>query len=109
MTLSRTFLKGFSIGLLSFFLINVIAAHLLSDCGLPALLGVDFCADDIARAGFPLVFFEQGGFIPHNYFNLPNLFLDLFISIVFAAACGFAGKEKNKSVGLTQTHPDERG
>ena len=96
MTLSRTFLKGFSIGLLSFFLINVIAAHLLSDCGLPALLGVDYCADDIARAGFPLVFFEQGGFAFHSFFNLPNLFLDLFIGIIFAVTCGFIARRLEK-------------
>ena len=98
MTNSRTFRNGILIGLLSIFLINILAAHLLSDCGLPALLGVDFCADDIARAGFPLVFFEQGGFIPHSSFNLPNLFLDLFIGIVFSISCGFIARwfEKRK-------------
>ena len=92
MTLSRTFLKGFSIGLLSFFLINVIAAHLLSDCGLPALLGVDFCADDIARAGFPLIFYEQGGFAYRSIFNLPYLFFDIFIGLDFAVLSGFIAR-----------------
>ena len=48
----RRFLNGFLIGLLAFLLINIITTHLLSDCGLPAVLGIDYCADDIARAGF---------------------------------------------------------
>ena len=89
MTFSRTFLNGFLIGLLVFILANLFAAHLLSDCGLPALLGADFCADDISRAGFPLVFFEQGSFAYRSIFNLPYLFLDIFIGLGFAAICGF--------------------
>jgi ABC-type antimicrobial peptide transport system permease subunit len=89
MTSPRIFSHGFLIGLFGFILINIFAAHLLSDCGLPALLGTDFCADDIARAGFPLVFFEQGGFAFRSIFNLPYFFLDLLIGIVFAALCGY--------------------
>ena len=96
MTASRAFLKGFVIGLLIFILINILAAHLLSDCGLPAILGTDFCADDIARAGFPLVFFEQGGFAYRSIFNLPDLFLDTFIGIVFAIFCGFVPRWNKK-------------
>ncbi|MBI5945149.1 MAG: hypothetical protein HY864_12330 [Chloroflexi bacterium] len=89
MTPSRAFLHGFLFGLLIFTLANVLAAHLLSDCGLPAILGADSCADDIARAGFPLIFFEQGGFAYRSIFNLPYLFLDSFIGLLFSALCGF--------------------
>ena len=89
MTPSRAFLNGFSIGLFIFILVNFLAAHLLSDCGLPAVLGADSCADDIARAGFPLVFFEQGGFAFRSIFNLPYLLLDLFIGLDFATISGF--------------------
>jgi len=89
MTSSRTFLNGFLIGLFIFILANLLAAHLLSDCGLPAILGTDFCADDIARAGFPLVFFEQGGFAYRSIFNLRTLLLDIFIGLGFAVLCGF--------------------
>ena len=96
MTFSRTFLNGFLIGLLVFILANLIAAHLLSDCGLPALLGADACADDISRAGFPLVFFEQGGFAYRSIFNLPYLFLDIFIGLGFAAICGFLARWNEK-------------
>ena len=96
MTYSRTFLNGFLIGLLVFILANLFAAHLLSDCGLPALLGADACADDISRAGFPLVFFEQGGFAYRSIFNLPNLALDIFIGLGFAILCGFIARWKEK-------------
>jgi hypothetical protein len=92
MTSSRTFPYGFLIGLFIFFLANILAAHLLSDCGLPAVIGVDSCADDIARAGFPLVFFEQGGFAFRSIFNLPYLLLDIFIGLGFASICGFSAR-----------------
>ena len=96
MTFSRTFLNGFLIGLLVFILANLFAAHLLSDCGLPAVLGADSCADDISRAGFPLVFFEQGGFAYRSIFNLPNLALDIFIGLDFAILCGFIARWNEK-------------
>jgi hypothetical protein len=88
MTLSRTFFKGFLIGLSGFILLNILAAHLLSDCGLPALLGLSGCADDISRAGFPFVFFEQGGFAYRSSFNLPILILDLLIGVGVAIGIG---------------------
>jgi hypothetical protein len=92
MTPSRAFLNGFLIGLFLFILVNLLAAHLLSDCGLPAVLAAGFCADDIARAGFPLVFFEQGGFAYRSIFNLPYLLLDLFIGFDFATLSGFISR-----------------
>ena len=100
MTSSRAFLNGFLIGLLIFVLANLLAAHLLSDCGLPAILGTDFCADDIARAGFPFIFFEQGGFAFRSTFNLPYLLLDTFIGLGSAVTCGFVARwlEKRKQL-----------
>jgi hypothetical protein len=92
MIFPRTFLNGFLIGLVGFILVNILAAHLLSDCGLPALLGADSCADDIARAGFPLIFFEEGGFAFRHIFNLPYLLFDIFIGIDFAVICGFVAR-----------------
>ncbi|MBI5966060.1 MAG: hypothetical protein HY863_21475 [Chloroflexi bacterium] len=96
MTASRSFLKGFLIGLSIFILANILAAHLLSDCGLPAVLGMGFCADDIARAGFPLIFFEEGGFAFRSIFNPPILLLDIFIGLGFAALCGFIAQRNEK-------------
>lgn len=52
-------------------------------------LGTDSCADDITRAGFPLIFFEEGGFAFRSIFNLPFLLLDIFIGLDFAVICGF--------------------
>jgi len=92
MTPSRASLNGFLTGLFIFILVNILAAHLLSDCGLPAVLGADSCADDIARAGFPLVFFEQGGFAFRSIFNLPYLLLDIFIGLDLAVMCGFVAR-----------------
>jgi len=85
---TRAFLNGFLMGLLIFLIANLLAAHLLSDCGLPAVLGIDSCADDIARVGFPIIFFEEGGFDFRSTFNLPILFLDLFIGFDLAVTAG---------------------
>jgi hypothetical protein len=92
MTASRAFLNGFLIGLLIFILANILAAHLLSDCGLPALLGAGPCTDDIVRAGFPFIFFEEGGFAYRSIFNLPYLLFNIFIGIGFAVVCGFISR-----------------
>lgn len=92
MTFGRVFLKGFLIGLFIMILVNILAAHLLSDCGLPAILGVSPCADDIVRAGFPLVFFEQGGFAYRSIFNLPYLLLDILFGIGFAGISGIVAR-----------------
>jgi len=101
MTSKGVFSKGVLIGLAMFILINLLAAYLLSDCGLPAVLGMSFCSDDIARAGFPLVFFEQGGFAYRSIFNLPSLLFDIFIGIAFAILCGFIARwleKRNKAL-----------
>lgn len=89
MTPRQTFLKGFLIGLSSFILLNILAAHLFSDCGLPALFGLGACSDDISRAGFPFVFFEQGGFAYRSNFNFPVFLLNIVIGIGIAAMTGF--------------------
>ena len=96
--MTRAFLNGFLIGLLIFLLANLLAAHLLSDCGLPAVFGRSGCADDISRAGFPLVFYEEGGFAYRQIFNLPYLLLDIFGGLDFAVMSGFIGRwyEKRK-------------
>lgn len=84
------------IGLSVFILFNILASALFSDCGLPALFGLGACADAISRAGFPFVFFEQGGFVYHSDFNLSLLLLDLIIGIGFAIFTGFFTTKNNK-------------
>lgn len=95
----HAFLNGFLIGLLIFILANLLAAHLLSDCGLPAVFGQSRCTDDIARAGFPLVFMEQGGFAYRQIFNPLYFLLDVFGGLDFAVMGGFIGSwyEKRKN------------
>ena len=96
MTPRQTFLKGFLIGLSIFILLNILASALFSDCGLPALFGLGGCADAISRAGFPFVFFEQGGFAYRSIFNFPVFILDLVIGIGIATMTGFYMGRNNK-------------
>jgi hypothetical protein len=91
--MKRAFLNGFLIGLLIFIVANLLAAQLFSDCGLPAVLGLSRCADDISRAGFPLVFMEEGGFAYRQVFNPTYFFLDIFIGLDFAVVSGFVARK----------------
>ena len=86
--MKKRFFIGFLVGFLLFVAINLLAAHLLSDCGLPSVFGMDHCADDIARAGWPFQFFEEGGFAYHHYFTLSLLLLDIFIGFGLAVVSG---------------------
>jgi hypothetical protein len=88
MNSSRAFLIGLGIGLFLFLLANLLAAHLLSDCGLPAILGASSCADDIRRVGFPLIFLEEGGFAFRHNFNALYLLVDILIGFGFAVLGG---------------------
>ena len=83
--MTRRFIIGFAIGLLIFLALNLLSAHLNSDCGLLAVFERDTCDDDIARAGWPLVFYEQGGFAYRFEFNLPVLLLDVAVGIISAS------------------------
>src|SRR5262245_30869314 len=87
--MTRRFIIGFAAGLLLFAIINLLSAHLASDCGLPAVFGRDACADDIARAGWPFRFYEEGGFAYRFEFNLPVLLVDLSIGIILAGGVGW--------------------
>ncbi len=86
---SRSFAVGFAIGLVVFLAITALAAHLASDCGLPAVLGMSGCADDIRRAGFPLIFWEEGGFAFRSIFDLGALVLDVVAGLAVRAAGGW--------------------
>ena len=94
--MSKQFLTGFIAGLLIFIAVNLLAAHLASDCGLPAVFGRDACADDIARAGWPLQFYEEGGFAYRSEFNLPALLLNVGIGLGVSLMTGwFYARHKN--------------
>jgi hypothetical protein len=87
--MTKRFAIGFGVGLLIFLTINLLAAHLASDCGLLAVFGRDVCADDIARAGWPLQFYEEGGFAYHRDVNLLFLLINLCIGVAFALLSGW--------------------
>ena len=95
------FAAGFATGLLVFVLLNLMAAHLRSDCGLPAVLGMARCSDDIRRAGFPLLVWEEGGFAYHSSLNPGALLVDLLIGLGLGVAGGLlvvrlAGSQKRQ-------------
>ncbi len=85
----RHFWIGFGVTFLVFLGLNLLSAHLRSDCGLGAWLGLSNCADDLRRAGFPWVIWEQGGFIGLNIFRLPALLGDLAVGIIISLLGGW--------------------
>jgi len=87
--MNKPFAIGFGIGLFIFIVINLLAAHLASDCGLLTLFGYNSCADDIVRAGWPLQFYEVGGFAFHRNFNILFLLINSTIGVVFAVIFGW--------------------
>jgi hypothetical protein len=86
----RSFLIAFIVALLLFVGVNLLWAHVRSDCGLPSLLGLSACADDIRRAGFPLQFWEEGGFAFRRVFSLPALLGDVAVGLLASVAAGWA-------------------
>jgi hypothetical protein len=95
-TMIRRFIIGFGIGLLIFIAINLLSAHLNSDCGLLAVFERDACADDIARAGWPLAFYERGGFAYRFEFLPPVLLLDIAIGIISAGILGWIAARRGR-------------
>jgi hypothetical protein len=87
----RRFAIPFLLTLLIFVACNLIAAHLQSDCGLPAVLGRSGCADDIRRAGWPFLFFEAGGLDGRYRFDSVMLLTDAGIAILVSLAAGAIG------------------
>jgi hypothetical protein len=67
-----------------FLLLNVVAAHFMSECGLPAVLGAHSCSDDIVRIGWPLKFYEEGGVAFHSYFSQSILITDVAVGVAAA-------------------------
>ncbi len=97
--MKRPFLKGFLIGLLIFIFANLLVAHLRSDCGLGAVFGLARCSDDIVRAGFPLTFYEEGGFAYRYMLDPVRIYTDVIIGLVFSFCVGFYWnwREKRKA------------
>lgn len=82
------FVLGFAVTLLVFLIINVIAIQVRSDCGIMGALGMAGCADDISRAGFPLLVWERGGFAYRDTFDAIALLIDVAIAFGVSALAG---------------------
>src|SRR5262245_14719778 len=83
---SHPFLIGFVITLVLFILLNIAAAHLRSDCGIWAVIGLllprwSACSDDIVRVGFPFLVLEEGGFAYRSYLYPSAALLDVAIAL----------------------------
>ena len=92
----HSFAIGF-LGTLSVFIIlNLLLAHIQSDCGLLGLLNLAGCSDDISRAGFPLRVWETGGFAFHQEFNWLALIIDIIIALTISIGIGLAAQSRNR-------------
>lgn len=77
---------------------NLIAAHLQSDCGLPAVLGLSHCADDIRRVGFPLIFWKEGGFVYRSNFEPANFLFDIGLAVIVSVIVGVIAQRLSSQV-----------
>ncbi|HMR66997.1 MAG TPA: hypothetical protein PKE64_23555 [Anaerolineae bacterium] len=82
------FILGFCGSLFIFLLLNLVAAHWRSDCGLMAVLGLSGCADDIVRLGFPWVVWEVGGFAYRAYLDGVALIADAGLTLGVSVVVG---------------------
>jgi len=96
--MNKSFSIGFVIGLLLFFAINLLAAHRALDCGLATFSPSSSCADTIARLGWPLLFYESGGFIYRRSFDSLYFFIDFALGIALAFAMGWLFSQGKKSL-----------
>lgn len=82
------FIAVFVGGLILCVVLNLVVAHVRSDCGLAAVSGISGCADDIVRIGFPFQVIERGGFIAHNTFDSTALAGDVLVAIAGSVVAG---------------------
>ncbi len=99
--MNRKFYFGLSATLLIFIVVSLIAAHLQSDCGIRAVIGLwipgfSVCNDDIVRIGFPFRFLEQGGFAFRSIFNLGALIADIVVAVGAGIVAGLIAQRVGK-------------
>ncbi len=97
MTHSRRFILGCAAGILLFLGINALAAQRMSDCGLAAVFQMDACNDDIVRVGWPVKFYEEGGFDYHRGFNTLAMWMDIGLSLSVSAAVGWIAARQTRN------------
>jgi hypothetical protein len=97
-SMNKNFVIGFIGGLFLFVAINLLAAHLASDCGLATFSPSGGCADGIARLGWPLQFYESGGFMYQQSFNALYLLIDLGVGLLLATLLGWWYSRRKKTL-----------
>lgn len=95
------FFIGFAATLIGFLALNLVAAHLQSDCGIRAVIGLwipsfKFCADDIVRVGFPFRVIEEGGFAFRSVFNTDALTGDVLVALAASTVAGWIAQKVGK-------------
>ncbi len=90
--MNKDFVVGFVSGLLLFIVVNILVAQLASDCGIVPVT----CADAIVRFGWPLQFYESGGFMYQQNFNSLYLLIDIGIGIGLATLGGWLFSHRKK-------------
>ncbi|MGE5375877.1 MAG: hypothetical protein ACM3XO_12540 [Bacteroidota bacterium] len=96
--MNKNFLIGLIAGLLLFLVVNLLAAHLASDCGLATFSPGSACADGIARLGWPLPFYKSGGFMYQQSFNALYLAIDMAAGILAAILLGWLFSQRKKTL-----------
>ncbi len=99
--MTRNFYFGLILTLLLFIAINLVAAHVQSDCGIRAVIGLwvpglSICNDDIVRIGFPFRVLEQGGFAFRSIFNPSALIANVLISVGAGVIVGLVAQRWRK-------------
>jgi ABC-type antimicrobial peptide transport system permease subunit len=95
---NKQFAIGLASGLLLFLIINLLAIHLNSDCGLATLSPGSSCADGIAQVGWPMQFYESGGFMYQQNFNLVFLLIDLAFGVAVGLLLGWIFSRRKKAL-----------
>jgi hypothetical protein len=84
-------------------LVNLVAVGLRSDAGLLEGLGLmDRSHDDIRRVGFPIQFYEEGGFAYRKIFSFGSLVWDVVLAVGFAIGAGFVATWRPAPAGCRQ-------
>jgi hypothetical protein len=91
----RRFSTGAALGLLFFVALTVLATHLRSDGGLLAMIPFG-CFDCIRRIGFPLTFYEDGGFVYRKIANPPAFAVDSAVALTFGVMGGLLAERFRK-------------
>lgn len=96
--MNQKFFIGFGLAVLGVVTLNLLAAHVQSDCGIRAVIGLwipsmRFCSDDIVRVGFPFRVIEEGGVAFRSMFDSSALTADIVVALAASLAVGWITRQ----------------